>query len=186
MHRHFRYLCCMTKLFLSLFLLAGFSAWSQELKVEYDKTRDFSQYKTFRFGEGEIITPKDDRLVNEDQVKKWVINAVTSELKNYGLQRVDSAADLVISFVAGSLARTDAGSVGPMGLTPGSMERNYSRDYRQGSLVIDMHDKKDFLVWRINSTTDLGPGNGESLINSIVQKGYKPYGKMLKSKKKKK
>lgn len=158
----------------------------QEIKVDYDKNHDFTQYKTFRFGESEIITPKDQRQVSEAQLKNWVINAVGTELELRGLQRVDSAADLVVSFVVGTLPRSDAGSVGPMGLTPGSMDRNYMRDYRQGSLVVDLNNKSNFLVWRLNSTTDMSSTNGEAMINSIVQQGFKKYPKPSKTKKKKK
>lgn len=174
------------KIYVMLFLFIGFSAVGQEIKVEYDKNHDLTQYKTFRFGESEIITPKDQRQVNEAQLKNWVINAVGAELELRGLKRVDSAADLVVSFVVGTLPRSDAGSVGPMGLTPGSMDRNYMRDYRQGSLVVDLNNKNNYLVWRLNSTTDMSSTNGEAMINSIVQQGFKKYPKPAKSKKKKK
>lgn len=182
----FRYLCFMKKVLLVLFLLIGFAGRGQEMKVEYDKNHDVSQYKTFSFGETEVITPKDQRQISEAQLKKLVVSAVTKELELHGLQKVDSAADLVVSFVVGTLAKSDAGDVGPMGLTPGSMDRTYMRDYRQGNLVIDLNNKSDFLVWRINATTEMTSNNAEGMINSIVQKGFKQYGKPVKSKKKKK
>lgn len=176
----------MKRLLLIAVVLAAFTTYGQEIKVEFDKNHDFTKYKTFTFGEAEIITPKDQRQLNENQLMKMVNNAVTTELQMKGLQKVDSAADLVVSYVVGSLARSDAGSVGPMGLTPGSMERNYMRDYRQASLIIDLNNKNDFMVWRINATADISDANAEPLINSIVQKGFKQYGKPVKSKKKKK
>lgn len=164
----------------------GSSVAGQEFKVDYDKKRDFAKYKTFRFGETEIITPKDQRQANENDFQKWVKNAVAIELESKGLQQVDSAADLVVSFAIGSLARSDAGNVGPMGMTPGSTERTYLRDYRQGSLIIDLNDQGNFLVWRVSATSDFTGPSAERMIDQIVQKGFKPYPKPGKSKKKKK
>ncbi|MEY4929917.1 MAG: hypothetical protein RI909_641 [Bacteroidota bacterium] len=177
----------MIRLFIFFALLIGSSTvWSQEFKVEYDKNRDFSQYKTFRFGEGELVTPKDQRQVSADQVKKWIQGAVTQELEMKGLQRVDSTADLVVSYVLGTLARSDAGNVGPMGLTPGSMERTYIKDYSQVTLVIDLNDRRDIKIWRINATTEMMTDTGEKVIGQVVQKGFRKYPKPVKEKKKKK
>ncbi|MBK7650239.1 MAG: DUF4136 domain-containing protein [Flammeovirgaceae bacterium] len=126
--------------FLFVLLIASVS-YGQDIKVEYDKKLDFTQFKTFRFGEGEVITPEDQQVVSEVQMNKWVKAAVSRELEAKGLTRVDSSADLTVSYAIGAMARSDAGSVGPMGLTPGSMERNYSRDYSQGSFVIDLNNR---------------------------------------------
>ena len=101
-----------------------------------------------------------------------------------GLKQVDSASDLVVSYVVGTLSRSDMGNVGPMGMTPGSNERTYIRDYQQGSLIIDLNDSKNFLVWRINSTTNMGSAAGERLVDQIVQRGFKQFGKPVKKKKK--
>ncbi len=170
----------------SILLLSFLMGWSQEFKVEYDKTRDFTQYKTFRFGEGELVTPKDQRQMTAEQVDKWIKDVMTRELELKGLKRVDSSADLVISYVIGTLARSDAGDVGPMGLTPGSMDRTYMKDYRQANLVIDLNDKRDIKVWRVNATMEISSSNGEKMIGQVVQKGFKKYPKAVKKKKKKK
>jgi len=167
-------------------LVLGFStSWGQEFKVEYDKNRDYTQYKTFRFGEGELVTPKDQRQVSAEQMDKMIKEAVTRELAMKGLVPADSAADLVVSYVVGTIARSDAGDVGPMGLTPGSMERTYLKDYRQGSLVIDLNDKRDIKVWRVNATMEMSSGV-DKIINQVVQKGFKKFPKAGKKKKKKK
>ncbi len=177
----------MDKLFIFFALLVGFSTgWSQEIKVDFDNHRDYTQYKTFRFGEGEIITPKDQQQVNEKDVHKWIKTAVTLELEMKGLHHVDTAADLVVSYAVGTLERSDAGNLGPMGLTPGSMERTYMRDYRQGSLIIDLNDTNDFRVWRIYSTSDMTGPAGERTVDQIVQKGFKQFAKPVKVKKKNK
>jgi hypothetical protein len=169
-----------------LFALILFSSATlgQELKVDFDKNRDFSQYKTYRFGEGEIITPADQKQTNEKDIEKWIRNAISRELEMRELTLVDSAADLVVSYVAGSLARSAMGDVGPMGMAPGSMDRAYIRDYRQGSLIIDLNDKRKLLVWRINATSDMSAAGGERMIDQIVEKGFRKYPKPGKKKKK--
>lgn len=156
---------------------------SQEIKVDFDKNHDFSQYKTFRFGDAEVITPKDQKQLTDEEVKKWIINAVTNELTLKGLKHTDSAADLVVSFIVGTLSRSDMGNLGPMGLTPGSNERTFIKDYQQGSLVIDLNNSRNFLVWRINSTTNMSTAGGERLIDQIVQRGFKQFGKPIRKKK---
>lgn len=165
-------------------MLISSIGFGQELKVEFDKNRDFSQYKTFRFGEGEIITPKDQQQSNEKDIEKWIRNAIRRELEMRALTLVDSSSDLVVSYVAGSLARSATGDVGPMGLTPGSNDRTYIRDYRQGSLIIDLNDRSKLLVWRINATSDMSATGGERMIGQIVEKGFRKYPKPTKKKKK--
>lgn len=183
---YFHYLCGMIRSVIFSILVLGFlTSWGQEFKVEYDKNRDYTQYKTFRFGEGELVTPKDQRQVSAEQMDKMIKEAVTRELAMKGLVPADSAADLVVSYVVGTIARSDAGDVGPMGLTPGSMERTYLKDYRQGSLVIDLNDKRDIKVWRVNATMEMSSGV-DKIINQVVQKGFKKFPKAGKKKKKKK
>jgi hypothetical protein len=40
---------------------------AQSIEVEYDKKKDMSAYKTFQFGEQEIITPKEKRIFDESK-----------------------------------------------------------------------------------------------------------------------
>lgn len=184
---YFHYLCRMIRFIVfSVLLLSFFKGWGQEFKVEYDKNRDYTQYKTFRFGEGELVTPKDQRQLTPEQVDKWLKASVSRELELKGLQRVDSVADLVVSYVVGTLAKSDAGNVGPLGLTPGSMDRTYMKDYRMANIVIDLNDKRDIKIWRVNATIEMIAADGEKIIGQVIQKGFKKYPKAAKQKKKKK
>lgn len=168
--------------FILLFLFASsLTLQAQEIKVEYDKKRDFTQYNNFSFGEGEIVTPKDQKQVSDATFHKWVKAAITRELELKGLMRTDStAADLVVSYVAGNLSRSDAGNLGPMGMTPGSTERTYIHDYQQMSLIIDLNDRSNMLIWRINSTTNMTAQGGERLVDQVVEKGFRKFGKKKK------
>jgi hypothetical protein len=168
---------------LFLFLLTAFSIDAQQIKIESDKTADLSKYKTFRFGEGQIVTPKDERVTPDAMVHKWIQGAMTEELNNKGLTKSDSA-DLIISYLIGSEKRTDAGSVGPLGMTPGSNQQTYLRDYQQGSLVIDLNDAHtNKLVWRVKAVTNANQPDGEKMIDEIIEKGFKKFGQKGKKKK---
>lgn len=170
-------------LLLALFIVS--LSYGQDISVEYDKDHDFAKYKTFRFGEVAVITPKDQRQVSEEQMHKWVQASISREFTSKGLTQVDSGADITISYAVGAMTRSNAGSVGPMGLTPGSMERNYMREFDQGSLIIDLNDRSNLLIWRVNATTNSTVTDAETLIDAIVAKGFKKFGKPEKKKKKK-
>ena|SRR5260221_4779805 len=169
-------------------MFVHFFSCAQDFKVEYEKNEDFSHYKSFQFGEGEIITPKDLRQVPDTTMHKWVRDAIMEELTKKGLQRVDSAGDLTVSYIAGSQTRSDAGNVGPLGLTPGgTSSQTYIHDYRQGSIVIDLNDtKNNKLVWRISSSTSTGTADAERSIDRIVGQGFKKFSIQPKKVKRKK
>ncbi len=171
-----------------LFLFAvSFSLSAQGLKVEYDKNHDFTQYKTFSFGEGEIITPQDERTVKDETIHEWVKKAITEELKEKGLTLADSSSsDLIVSYAIGSLERRDVEQLGPLGQTPGNDSRTWSRDYSEGSFIVDLNDRSKKRVWRINASTNTASADGGRMIETVVGEGFKKFSlKPKKSKKKK-
>lgn len=172
--------------FTPLFLLIGFYSYAQDIEVVGDKNRDLSKYKTYRFGESEIITPKDERQVDGVTLKKMVKAAISEELHEKGMQQVDSAdeGDLVVSFVVGSLERSDLEQLGPLGMTPGSSSQTWSRDFRLGSLIIDLNDRSNNLIWRVNATTTTNTADAQRMIDQVVSAGFKKFS--LKPKKVKK
>ncbi|MBS1682631.1 MAG: DUF4136 domain-containing protein [Bacteroidetes bacterium] len=168
------------------FLFSSLLLKSQGIKVEYDKNSDFSIYKSFSFGESQVITPPDQKQVSDAVIDKWVKNAVTRELEHKGLKPVKEAADLVVTYAVGTMARSDMEPIGPLGQTPGTPGTNatsWSRNYQQTSLIIDLNNKSNFLVWRINSFADMVSSDAERTIDSIVERGFKKFGKSGKKKK---
>lgn len=171
----------MRKSFIFLLILTGsVHSFAQEVDVEFDKNRDLTVYKTFSIGEHEIITPKDQRKVSDEQIHKWVQTAIVSELKDKGLTHVDSLGDLRVSYIIGSLERSDLRSSETGGIGAGVV----TRDYEQSSFVIDMNDRQNFLVWRINGITSTSSPNASDMIQEVVAKGFKKFS--IKPKKKKK
>jgi hypothetical protein len=162
-----------SKIFLFLSFLSFSLLAQDDIKVEYDKKHDFAQYKTFALGEGEIVTPKDKRVVKDATMHNWVRSAIIEELTEKGLKQVDSLGDLVVSYAVGSLPRTDMSQLGPLGQTPGSTNQTWSRDYQQNSLIIDLNNRQNSLVWRINGTTTSPASGAQPMISEIVSEGFK-------------
>ena len=167
------------QLTLLLLITSMTSAFAQDIEAEYDKNRDFTIYKTFSLAEGEIITPKDQRKVSDEQLHKWVREAITSELKDKGMTQLDSLGDLRVSYIIGSVERSGLRSNTTGGLGGGVV----LNDYEESSIVIDMNDRNNFLVWRINGVTSTN-ANAETIIDEVVAKGFKKFS--IKPKKKKK
>lgn len=175
----------MRKILITVLVGISVLTHAQSIQVEYNKTHDFSKYKTFRLGESQITTPEDQKKISDQKLNKWIVDAIAEELALKGLKKSDSAADLTITYAAGILARSDIERVGPVPLTPGrDANSNMMYEYRQTSLIIDLNDRNNNLVWRINSTTNMTSDEGEALIDAIVEKGFKKFGRAPKSKKK--
>jgi len=175
----------MCRLLFSVLILAAITCLGQDVKVEYDKDRDLSKYKTFAMGEAEIITPRDQRTVADNDLRKWVHDAIVNELVGKGLTQLDTLGDLTASYIVGSVAVTDVQNLGPMGVSPNSSDQTWSRDYRQGNLVIDLNDRSNILVWRVNATTSYGTPATEKNIQSLIAHGFRKFSAKTKKGKKK-
>jgi len=165
------------------FLLAAVSVQAQTIRAEYDKTRDFSIYKTFQLGGGQIITPRDKRNFDETKLHQWVQEAITEELKEKGLVLIDSAADLTVSYAIGSTTHLDMQNLGPMGGTPGQDSRLWSRDYTLSSLIIDLRDRSRNVIWRVNGETVASTADAARQIDEFVAKGFRRFSIQPKKKK---
>lgn len=171
--------------FLAFFLVQG-SLAAQDINVEYDKNRDLSRYKTFTIGSGEVITPKDRRTVNEASLHKWVKEAIAEELKEKGMVQVDSAGDLLATYLIGTQQRSDFSQLGPLGVAPDNSSQTWSRDYTMGSMIIDLNDRSNNLIWRVNATTGAAAMDIHVLIEQVVSAGFKKFSLKPKKVKKKK
>jgi hypothetical protein len=170
------------RILLVLLLAVSIHASGQGIKVEYDKKHDLTKYKTFSFGESQVITPPDQKNVSDATVDKWIKNGVMRELQYKGLAWVEKGGDLTVTYAVGTMPRSDVQAVGPLGQTPGSTATTWSRDYNQTSLIVDLNNKSNFLVWRINAVADVVT-DGERTIDLIVERGFKKFGKTVKKKK---
>ncbi len=159
---------------------------AQEFKVEYDKKHDFTRYKTFSFGESEIVIPADQRTIPDAQWHEWMRKALQDEFAEKGLAFIEQDGDLVITYIVGSVARTEVQNLGPMGMAPGAdQNRMWNRDFQQGSIIIDLNNRQGFKVWRVSATTNASLPDAERQLDQIVGEGFRKFSiKPKKSKKK--
>jgi len=163
----------------------------QTVKIKKDESVDLTQYTTFRIDKGEMVTVSDTKI-DEATFYRNVKQAITEELTRRGYRAVeDSTAELVISYVGEAVKRMDTEDLGPLGQSPVTdpsgvnPSRNWSREYHQGSIVIQIRDvarKKE--VWQARSSVEIVKlGDGRAL-GSVIYKCFRKY-PSKKSKKKK-
>lgn len=174
------------KILLSVFCFGLITlAFAQDVKVEFDKTKDYSNYKTFRFGDSEIVTPKEKKQITDVALHKLIRQAVEKELSERGITRNDSSAELVVTYVAGIFERTESQNLGPLGTAPGQTSQTWTNNYSQGELIIDINDARSKkLIWRINSQTNTSTPEAANYIDQVVDKGLKKFAVKPKGKKK--
>ena len=161
------------------------SLQSQDVKVEYDKTKDYSGYKTFKFGASEIVTPKEKKQITDKALDKLIREAIAKELTEKGLAQNDSSGQLTVTYVAGIFEHSETQRLGPLGQMPGSSAQSWTNNYTQGELIIDLNDSKtNKMIWRINSQTNTTTPEAAQYVEQIVDKGLKKFG--VKPKKKRK
>jgi hypothetical protein len=159
---------------------------SQDIKIDYDKTKDYSNYKTFRFGESEIVTPKERKRISDKSLDKMIKDAIIKEMGEKGILESDSSRELVVTYVAGVFEHSETQRLGPLGTSPNSSSQTWSNNYTQGELIIDINDiQSRNLIWRINSQTNTTTPEAAQYIEQIVDKGLKKFAVKPKTKKRK-
>ena len=175
-----------------LFLIAAMALSAcSGLKVvsDYDRSVDFTQYKTFEYY-GWI--EESDKLLN-DLDKRRIEDAFAAEFKARGLELVKEGGDLVVGLFIVTEQKTQTtahttsmggmggyGYGGYYGYGPGwgwgggHSTTTYSEyDYVEGTLVCDVYDKaKEQLVWEgiATGTVDDNPQTRDEGIPKAVAK----------------
>jgi len=159
-----------------MFLLAGKSS-AQQVKTDYDRSADFSQYKTYSW---EHVKTQDPLYV--DRIK----NSVNADLAAKGWTQVDSGGD--VSIVAVEITRDQqtlntfyngfGGGWGWRRFGGGGFGEatTTTETYKVGTLVIDLFDSKTKkLLWRGISSDTLSNNSNQNIKN--LDKGV---GKLFK------
>lgn len=129
----------------AILLSAGCS--TLEVSTDYDKSADFTKYRTYTWGKGEEI--------KNTIVKKRIEAAVDQQLASKGLKKVESGPDVAV-FVHPRLSKETQvhtyssgwgygyGWYGGMGTTTSTVQ-----EIPVGTLIVDLVDvQKKELVWR--------------------------------------
>jgi hypothetical protein len=154
-----------------------------QVDSDYDRSVDFSKYKTYDFGPGTVI--KDGVTQGSDNLLDQKVNsAVENELNAKGLRRTSDNPDLLITYVAGAHEKTELESA-PGYAGPGyyggwwdySWNNFWVRTYEEGTLLIDLKDAEtNQLVYRVYGVDELKkPEKRQKQIDKIAKKGFKDF-----------
>ncbi len=170
-------------LYLSIFSILNGSALAQKVNVDWDKSTDFSSYKTYTWDTG---TPAKTPMLHAR-----IIEDIDSQLTAKGLQKVEvnNNPDLVVVYHAATdidiqMNTVNTGIYGPgwaygwpgyggMGTTTTYMDK-----ILVGQLIVDIGDVKNKkYVWRGTASDTLSDKleKVEKTINKAVTKMFKKY-----------
>lgn len=177
--------------FLGFVSVLCFTARAQSVKTTTTKGVDLTKYETFTVVKGELMTPREERMVSDEALFKSIKKTVIQELELRGYKFVDSSAQLVVSYVAGAYNVTDGGAMGPLSQSPASnpsemnQSRSWSHESRQGMLVIDISDPSKKELWSATGNLILDAGvDMNRAIDGIIYKAFKKFPSRNKKKKK--
>ena len=170
------------------------SCATTKVKFDYDKSVDFTKYKTFEYyGWAE----NSDKILNQfdkDRIEK----AFGAEFKNRNMKYVESGGDLIVTLHIVTEKKTETTATttsmdggygyggyyghGPRygwGTGMGYSTTTYNQyDYLVGTLIIDVYDtKEERLIWESigTKTVDGDPNTRDQTIPKSVAAIMKPY-----------
>ena len=158
--------------------LFGSIALAQSVTYDFDRSADFSKFKTYAWTRGTELTDE----LNHARV----VRAIESQLAAKGLTRVEASAnpDVLVAYHASfdrnlQINAWGSGWGGPRfgGLRSGTAT---TQDIVTGTIVIDLKDAgTNSIVWRGSASAELNPGakpeQREKKINNAIQKVFKNY-----------
>ena len=166
-------------------LLVPALALAQKTSYDFDKTANFSAYKTYALKEG---TPVGQPLIDDR-----IIAAIDTQLAAKGLKKSDANPDVVVVYHVAFDKQKDistfssgyGGGYGPYGYGwgggwGGGTTSTQVRDILIGTLVIDMADAaKKQVVWRGMGVKEVDttakPDKRDKSISKAVEKIFKNY-----------
>ena len=149
--------------FAGIALLFATASFAQQVKTDYDRSADFSQYKTYSW---ENVQTQDPLWV--DRIKEAVNGALTAK----GLTPVDSGGDVAIVAIEMTKNQQNLntfynGFGGGWRWGGGFGDATTTVDnYKVGTLVVDLFDAKTKkIVWRGSSSDTLSDKSDKNIKN---------------------
>ena len=151
--------------------LATLQAWAQKTSVDWDHNiTDFAQYKTYAWSKP--LRPTQNPLMDQR-----IVAAIDAQLAAKGLRKVETTADLLVTYSAGVQKETSAVATGFGGWRMGGgMQRIDPVTENHGTLVVDLSNNKQ-LIWRGMASDTLSdkPDKNAQEIEKAVEKLFKSY-----------
>jgi uncharacterized protein DUF4136 len=161
------------QLVLLLVLSGARVSWAQDVKVGYDKSTDFSQFKTYAWIPRET-PPSMPLLATKIQLE------VDYELSQKGLRKVDSNPDLLVTYQGGPDPQSAAGAHDPGyaatgGIPPpdatvwgGSLSANSAQQVVKGTLAVSLiNARQKQIVWSGTTKTKLDYEHQQRLFDQV-------------------
>ena len=145
--------------------------WGQDVNTDYNKSTDFTKYKTFTWGKG---TPAANPLMYQR-----IVAGVESRLDAKGLTNATdpTTADLLVAYHASVDTETQINTMGG-GWRWGGMGSATVDKIPVGQLIVDMGDiKTQTFIWRgtASSTLSSNPDKVEKTLNKALDKMFKDF-----------
>jgi len=110
-------------------LLAVSIARAQKVETQYDRSADFSSYKTYAWRQERLLTQLSRE--NQARVKQSLVNAVNAQLQAKGFTQTQSAPSFYVGYNGGALAKGMAGE----GMTPEELAHPMTLDTWQATTM---------------------------------------------------
>lgn len=143
---------------------------------------DLRTYETFTVVRGDLVVGEDAEIDKDaffERIKKAIIKEM--QVRGYRFQD-DSLAQLRISYVVETSSRMDVVNLGPMGQAPTTnpaqmdQSQSWSREIRQGSLILDIEDASSkSVIWSAEGVMDASRTRGGNLIDYAVQNAFRKF-----------
>ena len=153
-------------------LLTANAALAQKVTVEFDKSADFTKFKTFSIRGGELNSR--NPALNSNLVKKQIETDIEQRLTSKGLTQTTGDADLNVRYTFGQARKVEVETY-PAGWY-GMGTRAVRVPYAEGT-PLDLRDPATrSLVWRgVASDEKTDPAKLEGKIDDMVKKSIDKY-----------
>jgi len=171
-----------TALFVILAIVSA--AWAQKIKTGYDKSADFSSFKTYAW-----IQQQPSPV--QPLVATVIVADIEHELSARGLRKVEKDPDVLVAYWGGAdaqsaFAQTDPGHLSTGGIPPpnatmwtGSLPATAMPQVVKGTLIVDLVDaRKQQLVWRATAQAKLDYEKRSKIydtVNKVIPKMFERY-----------
>jgi hypothetical protein len=174
-----------------LFMLTIFAGRAQEFTVSTKSGVDMKTYETFTVVKGDILAAE-DRAIDGDAFFQEIRMAIVRELEVRGYKFIEEGpAQLAVSYVVETMVKFETQPLGPLGQTPVTnpamvdASPNWSKEFRQGSLIIDIVDTdKKSAVWSAEGTIDITRSRGGNVVDYAVRMAFRKFPDKTKKEKK--
>jgi hypothetical protein len=151
----------------ALIVLVTLVACGPKVIVDYDKTTDFTRYRTYAWGQG---TPAKNPLMDHR-----IVTVVEEQLAGKGYQKMERDPDMFVSYHAAltediNYNTTSMGMGGGVGITTARVT--------SGSIAVDIYDAKDKrVIWRASGSDIVGldPDETGAQIREGAEKMFKNF-----------